>query len=102
MPDSEKPGYRILRASAGYSVVLLVTPADAREGAEGATYYEYHPGRPVPNWKSNDFNEVSWKKDAQYLFSGMSDGMGFGELPNEPFPSIAAALAFVLAKRGMT
>ena len=92
-------GYRIIRAALGYSVVLVVTPPEAKGGAAGAKYYEYHPGRPAPGWKSDSFNEVPWHEDARYLFSGQADGLGFGDIPDQTFPSLEAVLEFIREKQ---
>lgn len=91
--------FRIIRASLSFGVVLVVTPADAKPGDEGAKYHEYHPGRAAPGWNNEGFNETSWKNDARFLFSGQADGLGYAELPEETFPTLEAVLAFVEKKR---
>ena len=98
--ESKAESCKIIRASISYSVVLVMSPADAAPGAEGTRYFEYHPGRPgIPGWKDNEFNETSWK-DGRFLFSGHADGMGFADFPTDPFPSLEAALAFIKTQRG--
>ena len=89
--------FEIIRAGISYCVVLVVTPANSKEG-EG-TYYEYNPGRRVPGWKSDQFNEVSWERDAKYLFSGHADGMGFAEIPDKPFPTLDSVLEFIKSSK---
>ncbi|MBI2030377.1 hypothetical protein HYT05_02035 [Candidatus Kaiserbacteria bacterium] len=97
---SRKYPYRIIRAGLDFCVVLVKTPADGEPEDPGTRYFEYHPGRRGPkDWNDAGFNEVSWKDDARYMFSGQADGMGYAEPPPFTFESLEITLAFVLEER---
>ncbi len=92
--------FKMIRAGAGYNPVILVTPADTEPYAPGSKYYEYSSikdDNSIPGWKVGEFNEIS-HEETHYAFYPMADGWGFAELPEVPFLSIEAALAFVKAQ----
>ena len=88
--------FQIIRASAGYELVIVVTPPNADADNPKAQYFIHDQD----TQKSGDpyFSSLSKEAVRQY-FSGQADGMGFGTLPEKPFDSLEEVKKWILETR---
>lgn len=89
--------YKMIRCSSDFGLVILVTPANAKIDNPEARYFRYATWQ-IGNHEPGVFNEID-KHLAISYFSGIADGLGFGDLPTETFPDLGAAIRFVRQKR---
>ena len=75
--------FHVVRASENYEVVIVAESESRDSYEDNDTYYEFND-----NLKTN-FVPISIRKVRKY-FSGLSDGMGWGKLPEESFNSMDA------------
>ncbi len=89
--------FRIIRCGEAWSLVIVVTPKDAKPDTVGARFYLW------ASWQMGDympevFREISLDEVINY-FGGMADGLGFGEIPRESFASLEEVAQFIEKKR---
>lgn len=77
--------YRVIRVSEDYRVIVVVTPENANPGDESATYYDHNENSESG---SEEFWNSTTKRGAMIYFSGIADGIEWGERPDEPFKSL--------------
>ncbi len=75
--------FHVIRVSSSYKMVVVCCSErqEPRPEDPSNTYFIYN------NLTDEDFEESSYRGVLGY-FSGIADGMGFGELPKEPFSSL--------------
>lgn len=89
--------FKIIRCGTGFDPVIMVSPPDAGPDTPDAKYYRCS-SRQIGDYQPDAFNEVSRDMATSY-FSGMADGIGFEIPPADIFPTLEAALSFVVEKR---
>lgn len=89
--------YKIIRFGTGFDPVIVVSLPDACPDTADANYYR------LASWQIGDqkpevFNEIS-RNEALSYFSGIADGIGFEEPPEEIFPTLDAVFQYVAEER---
>ena len=95
--SSGTKGFRIIRAGAWYRPAILVALPDAEPEDSSAHYYELNhlkDGRGILGWKNGRFNKIT-EREAMFALGPMTVSWGFAEPPEEVFPSLEAAIAFI-------
>ena len=77
--------YKVIRASAGCEIVIIITPDNAVLGDTGAKYYVHDDG--IQESGKEAFKEISEKEVMNY-FRGLAYGMGSAKDPEKPFQSL--------------
>lgn len=93
--------YRIIRVAEDYGLIIAVSPADATPQSETAQYYRYATWKIEPDQDAERFHAVS-RNTAQGYFSGHADGLGFGVVPDQTFPSLDAVLKYCQWEKSKT
>lgn len=93
--------YRIIRAAEDYGLIIVISPADATAQSETAKYYRYATWKIDPDHEPDRFHAVS-RNIAWGYFSGHADGLGFGSVPDQSFPSLDAILKYCAWEKNRT
>ena len=87
----------MVRCGRGFDPVIIVSPPDAGPDTPNPKFYRYASWQ-IGNHQPGMFNEIDLDMAMRY-FSEQADGMGFENLPADPFPTLDAALTYVTEKR---
>ncbi|MDO8471903.1 MAG: hypothetical protein Q7S64_01965 [bacterium] len=92
--------YKMIRCGADFCLVIVVTPYDATPQTADAHFYRYADWIIETGKESERGQLVEIDQHlALSYFSGIADGIGFEVPPDDDFPDLAAALAFINEKR---
>jgi len=87
--------YKMIRCGTGFNLVIMVSPPDATIDTKDARYFRFATHR-IDDCDADIFSEISQDVAVGY-FGGIADGIGFAPVPAETFPTLTAAMCFILA-----
>lgn len=89
--------YKIIRCDECFSLVIAVTPYDAKPNSNEAKYYRFTTWK-IANEKPSVFHEIS-EKEVWGYFGGIADGLGRGIPPEDDFKTLDDILVYITEKR---
>ncbi len=88
----------IIRLSEGFDIAVVICPADATSEDECTTFYEIVFGILAEKERRGVFIPIPREKAASFV-SGQMDGIGWEICPDDHFPDLDAAKAWIERKR---